>query len=345
MGSFRTSQIRVVAEGLAYPEGPVCLSDGSVIVVEVLGGRLTRIDPQDGSRTTLATVPGGPNGAAIGPDQALYVCNDGGFWSVPASGGIRVAMGQSKDYVGGSIQRFDFESGSLSTLYTSFEGINLDSLQDGPLKTEFYSLRSPDDLVFDKRGGFWFTDWGQTRFAERVRDLTGVYYARPDGSSIIEVIFPLAAPNGIALSPAEDRLYVAETYSRRILFWELTGPGTIRKNPRTASSEGSYLLTAKLPGTGILDSMAVDERGNVWAVTMLPEGNDSEINGGITVISPDGSVLEFIELDVPGGHEPLPSNLCFGGPNLTTVYVTLGGSGRLAAFESRVAGKPLAWAR
>ena len=56
-------------------------------------------------------------------------------------------------------------------------------------------LRGPNDIVFDRTGGFWFTDHGKTR--SRERDRTGVFYATPDGSSIREVIFPMEGPNGI----------------------------------------------------------------------------------------------------------------------------------------------------
>ena len=70
-------------------------------------------------------------------------------------------------------------------------------------------LRGPNDIVFDEHGGFWFTDHGKVR--DRDRDVTGVFYARADGSFIEEVIFPLEGPNGIGLSPDETSLYIAET--------------------------------------------------------------------------------------------------------------------------------------
>src|SRR5437588_11759500 len=79
--TFRTSEFRLVADGLNYPEGPVYCPDGTVLVVEIGAGTLTRIYP-DGSKPkeTVATLGGGPNGAAIGPDGAIYICNDGGFY-------------------------------------------------------------------------------------------------------------------------------------------------------------------------------------------------------------------------------------------------------------------------
>jgi gluconolactonase len=100
-------------------------------------------------------------------------------------------------------------------------------------------------------------------------------------------------------------------------------------------------LTAKIPRQGTLDSMAVDEAGNVYVATMLPDGQNPGVAGGITVVSPAGEILEFIELTVEGKPEPLPSNLCFGGPDRRTAFVTLAGTGRLAACEMKIPGKPL----
>ena len=67
-----------VTSGLRFPEGPVVMADGSVIVVEIQSGDITRVLP-DGKKQRVAHVGGGPNGAAIGPDGALYICNNGGF--------------------------------------------------------------------------------------------------------------------------------------------------------------------------------------------------------------------------------------------------------------------------
>ncbi len=66
-------ELTEVASGLRFPEGPIAMPDGSVIVVEMFGPRLTRIQP-DGSKETIAEIPGGPNGA-------LYLCNNGGCFT------------------------------------------------------------------------------------------------------------------------------------------------------------------------------------------------------------------------------------------------------------------------
>ena len=74
--------VRVLATDLEFPEGPVVMPDGSVVLVEIRGRRLTRIWP-DGRKEVVAEIPGGPNGAALGPDGKMYLCNNGGFSWIP----------------------------------------------------------------------------------------------------------------------------------------------------------------------------------------------------------------------------------------------------------------------
>src|SRR6266436_6196430 len=156
--------MREITSGLQFPEGPVALADGSVVVVEIKRGTLTRVAP-DGKQTIVATTGGGPNGAAIGPDGLVYVCNNGGFeWH--DVGGLLVPGNQAHDYSGGRIQRVDLATGKVEDLYTACDG---------------RALRGPNDIVFDASGGFWFTDHGKLR--ERDRDRTGVFYARAGSTS------------------------------------------------------------------------------------------------------------------------------------------------------------------
>ncbi|MEA3214274.1 MAG: gluconolactonase [Acidimicrobiia bacterium] len=285
-----TLEMETVTTGLRFPEGPIAMSDGSVLVVEIERGTLSRVDT-DGTIEVVADCGGGPNGAAFGPDGKVYITNNGGFaW---ADGMPTV---QAQDYVSGSIQRVDLDSGKVDTLYNR--------CGDHPLK-------GPNDLVFDETGGFWFTDPGKRR--ERDRDRGGLYYARADGSDIREVIFPLNHPNGVGLSPAGDRVYVAETETARVFAWALSGPGEIAgyRGRETRPS-----LLAGLGGWQWLDSLAVDSDGNVCVGTIR--------NGGITVISADGASIEH----VPTG-DPVTTNICFGGPHLRTAYITGSHSGRL----------------
>jgi gluconolactonase len=195
---------REIASGLQFPEGPIWCSDGSVLLVEIRRGTLTRVHP-DGRKEVVAECGGGPNGAAVGPDGAIYVTNNGGFeWH--EIGGLVLPGEQPASYRGGSIQRVDLKSGKVETLYTACGDV---------------PLRGPNDLVFDASGGFWFSDLGKMR--KRERDRTGIFYATPDGKSIREMAFPLdGGPNGIGLSPGGDRVYVAETYTGRVWYWELS---------------------------------------------------------------------------------------------------------------------------
>ena len=99
----------IVTEGLRFPEGPIWMEDGSVIVVEIAAGRLTRVRP-NGAKETVANLGGGPNGAAIGPDGRVYVCNNGGFaWT--EHDGLLFPGRQPEDYSGGRIEAVDLATG------------------------------------------------------------------------------------------------------------------------------------------------------------------------------------------------------------------------------------------
>ena len=290
---------REVTGGLMFPEGPVAMPDGSVLVVEIARGTLTRILP-DGTHQIVAHTGGGPNGAAIGPDGRCYVCNNGGFkWHEET--GIRRPILQAEDYGGGRIERVDLETGAVEVLYTGAEGV---------------TLRGPNDIVFDAHGGFWFSDLGKVR--ARDWDRSGVWYGRADGSGLKEVVFPMITANGVGLSPEGDRLYVAETQTGRLWAFEITGPGEIRRDPWPSPHGGRLLANA--PGYQNFDSLAVDADGNICVATLF--------SGGITVISPDGKVLDFVEFP-----DPYTTNICFGGPDLRTAYVTLSMTGRLVAMD------------
>ncbi|HXI86418.1 MAG TPA: SMP-30/gluconolactonase/LRE family protein [Parvularculaceae bacterium] len=288
--------MEIVAEGLQFPEGPIAMPDGSVILVEIKRQTLSRVS-SSGEIEVIAEIPGGPNGAAIGPDGKVYVCNNGGFeW--------REIMGQTisgrapKDYRGGSIDRVDLKTGKVETLYTEVGG---------------YPLKGPNDLVFDKTGGFWFSDLGKEY--KRTRDHGGLYYAKPDGSKIIEAAYPLTSPNGVGLSPDEKTLYYADTMPGRLWAIDLTGPGEIAPSPLPIPGR----VVATLPGLQLLDSLGVEAGGNVCVGTLL--------NGGITVFSPDGT-HEHIALP-----DLFPTNICFGGADMRDAYITMSGTGKLAKMR------------
>jgi gluconolactonase len=302
-------KLEILATGLRFPEGPIAMADGSVLLVEVEPATLTRIDRR-GEKSVIAYLGGAPNGAAIGPDGACYICNSGGFKWHDEPGMLR-PIGQSDHYTGGSIQRVDLSTGGVTNLY---------GRENGPV------LKGPNDLVFDAAGGFWFSDMGKTR--ERSLDRASVYYGLPDGSSLQEVIFPMIGANGIGLSPDGSKLYVAETITARVWEFALAGPGRIDPKP-WPSPNGGRLLTGSA-NYQLFDSLAVEESGNICVATI--------IHGGITVVAPMGGIIE---------HVPMPdlytTNLCFGGPDLKKAFVTLSTTGQLVAVEWPRAGLRLNW--
>jgi gluconolactonase len=333
--SFRESEFEPVAEGLQYPEGPVWMADGSLAAVDVMAGTLLRFCPDAAhpgqwTQAPPIAVGGSANGAAVGPDGAMYICNSGGFsWTTlgppTLTWTLNIPGGPAEDYAGGSIQRVSLADQSVETWCA-------------PDSVAAPGIRGADDLVFDSAGGMWFTDYGKPE--QTSRDITGVYYVPAGSRTPVLKMAMRESPNGIALSPKGDRVYVAETNPRWIHYWELNGPGSIQPNPHTL--DGAYLLSGGFPGGGQPDSMKVDEEGNLYVATMIVHGLDPAQSGGITVFSPKGKVLEYIELNI-GAPEPLPSNICFGGPDRRTAYITLAGTGRIVSCRMKVPGLKLAF--
>ena len=287
---------RELTKGLRFPEGPIAMADGSVLLVEIERGTLSRVD-QNGRVEVVAQTGGGPNGAAIGPDLKCYLCNNGGFrWHHEAGGYLRPS-GRADDYSGGRIERVDLSTGRIEVLYRECDGV---------------PLKGPNDIVFDGKRGFWFTDLGKVY--GRQMDRGAVYYARTDGSLIKEAVFPIITPNGVGLSPDGNTLYVAETETSRLWSFRITDEGELEKQPWPSPHGGK--LVAGLPGYQRFDSMAVEENGNVCVATL--------IRGGISVISPAGEWLEFHE-----APEHYCTNLAFGGAGMRKAYVTLSNYGTL----------------
>ena len=295
-----------ISDGLRFPEGPIALADGSVLVVEVAAGCLSRI--RDGQRSVVAQLGGGPNGAAIGPDGRCYVCNNGGFRWTERDGKLLPSL-TADDYQGGRIEAVDLATGAFEVLYRACGDV---------------PLNGPNDIVFDAHGGFWFTDHGHAH--RRSRDRGAVYYAQADGSGIRQAIFPLETPNGIGLSPDGRTLYVSESITARLWAFDITAPGTVGRGTRNIVG-GVGRLVAGLGGFHLFDSLAVDIHGNIHVAT---------VPTGITVIAPDGQLLDTIALP-----DPFSTNLCFAGPERKTVYATQSSTGRLVSFEGTRAGLEL----
>ena len=299
--------MKILATGLLFPEGPVVMADGSVVVTEMGRGRLTRIT-LDGAVSVLAETGGGPNGAALGEDGKLYVCNNGGLRFMERDGILR-PIGASKDYRSGRIEMVNPETGKVDILYDRC-GENL--------------LAGPNDIVLDGQGGMWFTDSGKHH--HRHSQHGGIYWAKLDGSEIREVIYPLASPNGIGLSPDGETLYVSDTASARLYSWRVTGPGTLAKSSYPAPLGGRFI--GGVPGPARFDSLAISASGRICVATIMV--------GGIAEFWPDGSAMRFHAL--PDLHV---TNIAFGGPDMRTAYVTYSQGGMLVALDWSEAGLQL----
>ena len=285
--------IELITEGLEFPEGPIAMADGSVILTEIKGQRLTRVTP-DGKKTTVAETGGGPNGAAIGPDGSIYVTNNGGSFVWLDQGGLTIPGPTPPEHVGGLIQKVDIKTGVVTTLYTECEGRR---------------LIGPNDLVFDKQGGFWFTDHGCG--TPEGRKFGALYYAKADGSKITRARDHIISPNGVGLSPDEKVVYVADTQLGRLWAMDVVAPGDI--GPQTGFAAGRVICN--LPGFQLLDSLAVEAGGKVCVATI--------INGGVTAFDPDGSTEHFPIPDL------VTTNICFGGADMRDAWITASATGKL----------------
>ena len=291
------SEVTILAEGLGFPEGPVAMRDGSVILTEINGGWITRVSA-DGQVTRLGAAKGGPNGLARGPDGMLYLCDNGGSRYLPDS---FMGQGPSDDYEYGEVDRVDPATGARRLLYKAAAG---------------HKLSAPNDLVFDRHGGFYFTDLGKRYHTQR--DHGGLYYAMPDGSAVKEIAYPILSSNGVGLSPDERTVYVADTEPARLWAFDIESPGVLKKQPFPSPHGGRFLGAA--PGFSRFDSLAVTASGNICVATL--------VTGRITVFAPDGRILDQVAM--PDTH---PTNICFGGADMRTATITLSGLGELGQMR------------
>ena len=285
--------IQLVTEGLRFPEGPIAMADGSVILTEIEGGVLTRVTT-DGAKTTVAETGGGPNGAAIGPDGAIWVTNNGGSFVWLKQDGLTIPGPTPPQHIGGYIQRVEIATGKVETIYESCDGRR---------------FAGPNDIVFDRQGGFWFTDHGAGM--PEGRKFGALCYARCDGSHVIRARDHLITPNGVGLSPDETVVYMADTQLGRLWAFDVAEPGVL--GPAPGFAPGRVVHT--LPGFQLLDSLAVEAGGKVCVATI--------INGGITAFDPDGTTEHFPFPDLT------TTNICFGGADMRDAWITCSSTGKL----------------
>ena len=282
-------EVQIVADGLAFPEGPVAMRDGTVLVAEIGGGSVARVG-RDGTVERVAIVRGGPNGAAIGPDGALYVCNNGGF---RAEDRIEPCGIEHEGGVGGRRRK-------TTEMPTRCHAAD----KDIPI----FRVRLHADPIAQNCAA-------------------GVGAGR------------INRENGVGLSPDGTVLYWAETPTRQVQRRRLVAPGRVAHADCDVralfrpSGADRYAVLAGLPGCHELDSLAIDSAGSVVVGTL--------VDSGVSEIRDDGSwTLHKLP---PALADPLVTNVCFGGADLTTLYVTCSKTGRLLRATWHCPGAPLAF--
>jgi len=268
--------------GIPLTEGPVW--DGEYLYfTHIHASVIMRYDPKSGAITEWRTGTNRTNGLQFDADGRLFGCCSGGR----------------------SVVRFD-PDGKNTVIADRVDG---------------RKLNTPNDLAIDRKGRIWFTNpvnagnWDKTEVMELDNQSVIRCDPQPDGSyKTTRVTFDTTMPNGILLAPDESTLYVAESGYAKGIAREL------RAYPILADgSLGTFrtLFTWGEDARGVhrgIDGMCLDRDGNIVAT------NGWEVSGPgpmITVFSPTGRVLETHP--VPAIR---PTNCCFGGPDLTTLFVT-----------------------
>jgi gluconolactonase len=273
-------------ELLARPFGPISegpVWDGEAILfTHIRGHRILRFDPKSGAFSEWRARTNFTNGLAFDAQGRLFGCSSGGR----------------------SIVRFDLDR--MVTIADRVDGKR---------------LNTPNDLAIDRKGRIWFTNpWNEGNVdPKETMELDNKSVLRadplPDGTySVTRVTYDTTMPNGILVAQDQNTLYVAESgYARGV-------PRELRAYPILEDgSLGSYLTLftwgedAKGMHRGI-DGMCLDADGNIVATAGWEVSGPGPM---IYVFSPTGRVLETHP--VPAIR---PTNCCFGGPDLSTLYVT-----------------------
>jgi gluconolactonase len=192
--------------------------------------------------------------------------------------------------------------GSVTTLVDRFEG---------------KQLNRPNDVICHSNGSLYFTDPGyRVPMAERELD-AAVYRVAPDGT--VSLAVPVEYPNGLALSPDERTLYIANTrWCQYVHAVELDAAGNMvrRRVFADMSADGT---------NGVPDGMKVDQAGRVFCTG----------TGGVWVFARDGTKIGIIELP------EVCANVAFGGPDLRTLFLTASTS--VYTLRVKTPGMPHPW--
>jgi gluconolactonase len=270
-----------VATGFVFTEGPLWHPDGFYYFVDIRQSRLHRITPGRPAEL-VRDKTGEGNGTTFDLQGRLVICE----------GGNRRVTRWSAD-------------GSSEVLMDRWEGKR---------------LNRPNDVVCRSDGSIYFTDPGlRVPLAQREVDHAGVYRIAPDGAT--SLVADCEYPNGLAFSPDERTLYVANTrWSQYIHAFELDAAGAVMRRRIFADMSSDET-------DGVPDGMKVDVEGRVFCTGP----------GGTWVFAPDGTRLGIIRTP------EVPANLAFGGPDLRTLFLTARTS--VYTLRVRVPGQPHPWYR
>lgn len=260
------AKVTKLAGDMMFIEGPVWVKDGGYLIFSDIPKDELKKWTAAGGVTTYRTPSRNTNGNTLDAAGRLLSCEHTGR---------RVAV-QEKD-------------GTLKTLVDSFEG---------------KKLNSPNDVAVKSDGTIWFTDpeyglkTNPTTKQKEGKEQPGnfVYRHDPKSGRTTAVVKDFVQPNGLAFSPDEKKLYVADSGApKHIRVFPVNADGTL--------GTGSVFCTLD---QGAPDGIRVDQHGRVW----------SSAGDGVQIFGPDGRLIGRIL--VPES----PANLCFGGDDGRTLFMT-----------------------
>ena len=270
-----------LATGFVFTEGPLWHPEGFYYFVDIRRSLLFRLSPGRAAEIVRENTGGG-NGTTFDLQGRLVLCE----------GDNRRVTRTSAD-------------GRIEVLMDRFEGKR---------------LNRPNDVVCRSDGSIYFTDPGlRVPLAERELPSAGVYRVKPDGSA--SLVVDCEYPNGLAFSPDERTLYVANTrWTQYVHAVELDASGAMVRRRIFADMSSDET-------DGVPDGMKVDVEGRVYCTGP----------GGTWVFAPDGEKLGIIRTP------EVPANLAFGGPDLRTLFFTARTS--VYTMRVKVPGQPHPWYR
>jgi gluconolactonase len=270
-----------LATGFVFTEGPLWHPDGFYYFVDVRKSIFYRLTP-GGKPEVLRENTGEGNGTTFDLEGRLIMC-EGGNRRITRTGA----------------------DGKLEVLCDRFEGKR---------------LNRPNDVVCRSDGSIYFTDPGlRVPLAERELPYAAIY--RVDQSGAVSMLADFEYPNGLAFSPDERTLYVANTrWAQYIHALEIGADGAMVRRRIFADMSSDET-------DGVPDGMKVDVQGRVYCTGP----------GGTWVFAPDGTRLGIIRTP------EVPANLAFGGPDLLTLFLTARTS--VYSLRVKVPGQPHPWYR